>query len=66
MPWERASSAIEARLSWICSTLTGPALPAMSFVPARITTAFGWSSITSARKRRSICAVVWPPMPRFT
>jgi hypothetical protein len=38
----------------------------MSFVPARITTTFGASAMTSWRNRTSIWAVVWPPMPRFT
>ena len=42
----------------------GPVLPAMSLVPARITTTFGWSAMTSGRKRMSICGVVWPLMPR--
>ncbi len=41
MPLAFASSAIDARLPWICSSVIGPVLPAMSFVPARMTTAFG-------------------------
>ena len=48
------------------SSVIGPVLPAMSFVPARITTAFGFRSMTSGRKRMSICGVVWPLMPRPT
>ena len=62
----RASSAIEARLSRVCSGVIGPVFPAMSLVPARITTAAGCSAITSARKRSSICGVVWALMPRLT
>ena len=65
-PWSLASSAMLARLSWICDGVTGPALPATSLVPARITTALGESPSTSARKRSSIWAVVCPPMPRLT
>ena len=41
MPLAEASSAIEARLPSICSSVIGPVLPAMSLVPARITTTFG-------------------------
>ena len=52
-------------LSSICSSVSGPVLPAMSLVPARITTTLGWSAITSCRKRTSICGVVWPLMPRL-
>ena len=66
MPLARASSAIEARLPSICSGVSGPVLPAMSLVPARITTTFGFSSITSCRNRTSICGVVCPLIPRFT
>jgi hypothetical protein len=55
-----------AMFCWTVSRLTGPALPAMSFVPARITTASGRRARTSGRKRSSICEVVWPPMPRLT
>ena len=50
--WEKlvialAISAIAARLFWITSLGTGPMLPPISLVPARITTAFGLSAITS-------------------
>ena len=45
---------------------TGPVLPAMSLVPARITTTAGLSATTSCRKRISICGVVCPLMPRPT
>ena len=65
MPCAVASSAIDFRLSWIASGVVGPVLPAMSFVPASITTTFGLSSITSRRKRISICGVVCPLMPRL-
>ena len=54
------------KLSSIISKVMGPVLPAMSLVPARITTTFGLSAITSGRKRISICGVVWPLMPRST
>ena len=37
----------------------------MSFVPARMTTTFGFSPITSWRNRTSICGDVWPSMPRL-
>ena len=47
------------------SSVIGPVLPAMSFVPARMTTAFGFRLRTSGRKRMSICGVVWPLMPRL-
>src|SRR6266571_3777552 len=43
----------------------GPVLPAMSLVPASITTAFGSRLITSCRNRTSICEVVCPPIPRL-
>jgi hypothetical protein len=43
----------------------GPVLPAMSLVPARMTTTSGSSARTSARNRTSICGVVCPPMPRL-
>ena len=59
-----ASSAIEIMLFWISSLVIGPVLPAMSLVPARMTTALGFSSMTSGRNRISICGVVWPLMPR--
>ena len=42
----------------------GPVLLAMSLVPAMIWTTLGCRSITSCRKRSSICGVVWPPIPR--
>ncbi len=64
--WRVASSAMVARFPSMVSRLTGPVFPAMSFVPARMTTTSGARSITSGRKRRSICDVVWPPMPRLT
>ena len=54
------------RLPWISSLVIGPVLPAMSLVPARMTTAFGFRSITSGRNRISICGVVWPLIPRPT
>ena len=38
---------------------------AMSLVPARISTARGCRSITSALKRPSIWLVTWPVMPRL-
>src|SRR5688572_16494821 len=50
-----ASSAIDIRLFWISSLLIGPVLPAMSFVPARMTTARGFRAITSGLNLRSIC-----------
>ncbi len=59
-----ASSAIDIRLFWISSLVIGPVLPAMSLVPARMTTAFGCRSMTSGRNRINICGVVWPLMPR--
>jgi hypothetical protein len=37
----------------------------MSLVPPRITTTFGFRSITSWRKRSTICGVVCPLMPRL-
>ena len=37
----------------------------LDWVPARITTTFGLSAITSGRKRISICGVVCPLMPRL-
>src|SRR5208283_3841567 len=43
----------------------GPVLPAMSLVPARMTTTLGSRAITSARKRSSIWGVVCPLMPRL-
>jgi len=55
-----------AKLPSISSIVIGPVLPAMSLVPARMTTAFGASAITSARNRTSNCDVVWPLMPRLT
>ena len=55
-PFARASSAMLARFPWITSSGTGPTLPEMSFVPARMTTARGRRAITSDRKRASI----WP------
>ena len=58
IPFAFASSAIDAMLSSIISTVDGPVFPAMSFVPARMTTAAGLSAITSCRKRTSICGVV--------
>jgi hypothetical protein len=66
MPLAAASSAIDARLPSICSSVIGPVLPAMSLVPPRITTALGLSAMTSGRIRISICGVVWPLMPRPT
>jgi len=50
----------------IISNVDGPVLPAISFVPARMTTAAGWRWTTSCWKRTSICGVVCPLMPRFT
>ena len=47
MPFVCASSVIEARLSSIISSVDGPVLPAMSLMPARITTTLGFSAITS-------------------
>ena len=43
IPADWASSVMEARLSSIMSRVDGPVLPAMSFVPARIATADGFS-----------------------
>src|SRR6266849_6766540 len=40
----------------------GPVLPAMSFVPARMTTTWGCRSITSCRKRASIGGQTTPQM----
>jgi len=60
IPFAAARSAIEARLSSVCSGVMGPVFPAMSLVPARMTTAFGLRSITSWRKRISICGEVLP------
>jgi len=64
MPCARANSAIDARLPSISSSVIGPVLPAMSLVPARITTTRGARAITSGLNRSSICGVVWPLMPR--
>ena len=61
----RASSAMDLILAAIILIVTGPVLPAISFVPAKITTAFGCRSITSALNLTSICAVVWPLIPRL-
>ncbi len=66
MPFAVASSTMEIRLSSIMAWVDGPVLPAMSFVPARITTTAGSSAMTSWRKRTSSCGVVWPLMPRPT
>ena len=57
---------MDAMLSSIISSVDGPVLPATSFVPAKITTTFGFSPMTSCRKRTSICGVVWPLIPRPT
>jgi hypothetical protein len=66
MPFACAISVIDAMLSSIISRVDGPVLPAMSFVPPRITTTAGLSATTSWRKRSSICGVVCPLMPRPT
>ena len=64
IPCARASSAIERILSAIRSSSIGPLLRAMSFVPARITTARGRSATTSHWNRANICAVTCPLIPR--
>ena len=61
-----ASSAIDARLFWISSLVIGPVLPAISFVPARMTTTRGFSAMTSGLNLMSICGVVCALMPRST
>ena len=66
MPCTRASSAIAIRFCWIIVKVCGPLLAAMSLVPAKMRTAAGFSAMTSGYMRTSICAVVCPPMPRFT
>ena len=66
IPLALARSAIAIKLSSMEVGVVGPVLPAISFVPARITTTFGCSAITSGQKRTNICGVVWPLMPRFT
>ena len=66
MPCVRARSTIACRLSSIIACVEGPVLPATSLVPARITTTCGFSASTSCGKRSSICAVVWPLMPRLS
>ena len=48
----------------IRSSSIGPLLRAMSFVPARITTARGRSATTSHWNRANICAVTCPLIPR--
>src|SRR4029079_3182095 len=58
MLWACARSLMLARFAWISSLVIGPVLPAISLVPARMTTAFGCKSMTSRRKRISICAYV--------
>ena len=60
----KRSSAIERILSAIRSSSIGPLLRAMSFVPARITTARGRSATTSHWNRANICAVTCPLIPR--
>ena len=47
MPCARASSTIDAKFPSMSSSEIGPVLPAMSLVPARITTTFGASATTS-------------------
>ena len=42
----------------------GPLFRAMSLMPARMTTTWGFRSITSLRKRASIWTVVCPLIPR--
>src|SRR5208337_2922658 len=59
----RAISLMEARLPSVSSSVIFPVFSAMSFVPASKTTTFGFSSMTSWRKRTSICGVVCPEMP---
>ena len=66
MPLACAISTIPIRLSAIIACVAGPVFPAMSLVPARITTTAGLSATTSCRKRISICGVVCPLMPRPT
>ncbi|MNT65439.1 hypothetical protein D3C72_2034220 [compost metagenome] len=65
MPCAFARSSMACRLSSIIACVAGPVLPAMSLVPARITTTSGRSASTSCEKRTSICAVVCPLMPRL-
>src|SRR3982751_6555020 len=65
MPLARAMSAMDAILSSIISSVDGPVLPAMSLVPASITTTLGFNATTSGRKRTSICGVVCPLIPRL-
>ena len=64
MPCARASSTIDITLPCTCAREVGPVLPATSLVPAMMWTTAGCRSSTSARKRASICALVWPLMPR--
>ena len=65
-PFAFASSHIDARLSSIISSVLGPVFPAISFIPARITTTEGLRLMTSGLNLISIWGVVWPLMPRFT
>src|SRR5262245_17180175 len=56
---------MDERLSWIMDSVEGPVLPAMSLVPARMTTTLGLRANTSGLNRISIWGVVWPLIPRF-
>ena len=47
-------------------SVAGPVLRAMSLVPASTMSAAGFRLITSGNMRTSICAVVWPLIPRLT
>src|SRR5262249_21549649 len=65
MPFAVAISVIDRTLSRTSASVPGVNRLAMSLVPPSMITAFGWSATTSCRNRMSICAVVWPAMPRL-
>ena len=58
-----ASSAMDFILSNIIFGVEGPVFPAISLVPAKITTTLGFRSITSCLKRNNIWGVVCPLIP---
>ena len=51
--------------SAIFSKVIGPVFSAISFIPAKITTALGFKFTTSGMNLINICGVVCPPIPRF-
>ena len=52
-------------ISSIFSKVDGSIFPAISFVPAKITTTDGLRLIISVLNRTNICEVVGPAMPRL-